>query len=93
MSARESGVFILQGNKPLTGGIYMIVGQKKKKLFEFVINKNQKFSLTTDTANFPLDMEVKNSPENQLFFKYLKFNDQQFKKSLDLDKQRKKLKQ
>lgn len=87
--AVQPGVFVFEGDKPLTGGIYMAVSLKKKKLFEFVINKNQQFTLMTDTANYSLDMKVKNSVENQLFFKYLKFNEEQYKKSFEIEKKRK----
>lgn len=90
--AVKPGIFVFEGNKPLTGGIYMAVSQKKKKLFEFVVNKNQHFTLTTDTANFSVDMKVENSLENQLFFKYLRFNDKQYQESAVLEKKRKKSK-
>lgn len=90
--AVKPGVFIFEGKKPLTGGIYMTISPKKKKLFEFVINKNQHFTLTTDTADFSVNMKVDNSIENQLFFKYLKFNDKQYNKSKSLEKKRKALK-
>lgn len=90
--AVKPGVFVFEGNKPLAGGIYMAVSLKKKKLFEFVVNKNQQFALSTDTANYSLDMKVKNSMENQLFFKYLKFNEKEYEASLKIEKKRKILK-
>ena len=90
--AVKPGVFVFEGSKPLTGGIYMTVSMKKKKLFEFVINKNQQFTLSTDTANYSLDMKVNNSIENELFFKYLKYNEKQYQASLKLKKERKKVK-
>jgi thiol-disulfide isomerase/thioredoxin len=92
VKAVQPGVFLFEGNKSLSGGIYMAVSQKKKKLFEFVINKNQQFTLTTNKADYSLDMKVKNSMENQLFFKYLKFNEKQYKASLAIAKKRKELK-
>ncbi len=81
--------FVFKGEKPLTGGIYMAVSTKKVKLFEFVVNKNQKFVITADTNDYTNLTEVKNSPENRLFYDYLKYNEKQFKlikklgKSLD----------
>ncbi|MBE0649672.1 MAG: redoxin domain-containing protein [Bacteroidales bacterium] len=86
--AVEPGVFVFTGDKPLTGGIYMTISPEKKKLFEFVINKNQQFALITDTANYALDMKVENSLENQLFFNYLKFSEKQYKESMAIEKKR-----
>lgn len=91
-AAAVPGVFVFKGNQALIGGIYMVISQKKKKLFEFVVDGNQKFTLTTDTANYSLDMKVENSLENQLFYNYLRFNEKQYNASLILEKRRKKLK-
>jgi peroxiredoxin len=73
--AVHPGLYVFEGNHPLDGGIYMAVSPKKVKLFEFVVNKNQQFTLQTDTAEFVMHMKVKNSRENELFFSYLQFND------------------
>ena len=79
--ASQPGVFVFEGNKKLPGGIYMAVSPKKQKLFEFVINNNQHFTLETDTANYALHMRVENSRENTLFFQYMQFNEKQYRKS------------
>lgn len=85
------GVFVFEGKDPLPGGIYMAVSPKRKKLFEFVINKQQQFTLTTDTANYSMDVQVEHSLENQLFFQYMKYNEKQYRVSLAVDKKRDKV--
>lgn len=72
------GNFLFKGEQKLPGGIYMIVSADKKKLFEFIIGENQKFSLQTDTIDFALSMKVKGSKQNKIFYQYLKFNEKQY---------------
>lgn len=90
--AQSPGVFVFKGKKKLPEGIYMAVSPKKKKLFEFVISKNQHFTLSTDTANYSMNMKVEHSIENQLFFEYMKFNEMQYRASMGIEKKRKALK-
>jgi len=87
---KTPGNFVFQGHKTLPGGVYMTVTPKKAKLFEFLINKNQHFTLKTDTANISMHLKAVNSPENSLFFNYLQTSDKIYHKVLLL---RKKLKQ
>ncbi len=85
VQAVKPGIFVFQGKKPLTGGIYMAVSSKKSKLFEFIIGKNQNFTLTTDTVNYSLDMKVSGSKENTLFFNYLKTNEKFYKQTKQIE--------
>lgn len=84
------GNFILEGNKPLPGGVYMAVSPKKVKLFEFLVNKNQHFKLVTDTANMTMHLKAEQSPENKIFFDYLQYSDRIFHKAQNLERQLKK---
>ncbi len=79
-------MFIFSGEEKLPGGIYMAVSLKKKKLFEFVISKNQKFTLHTDTLNYTLNMKVRGSDENKTFYSYLKFNEEQYQLNRSLSR-------
>jgi len=78
------GAFVFSGQEKLPGGIYMAVSLDKKKLFEFIINDDQKFSLKTDTLNYTLNMKVKGSEENEIFYSYLKYNEEQYKTNKSL---------
>ncbi len=82
--ADKPGSFLFKGDSLLPGGIYMAVSEKKLKLFEFIVNGKQQFSLNTDTIAYTLNMRVKGSPENKLFFGYMKYNEEQFSKSRSL---------
>lgn len=73
------GNFHFEGDSTLTGGIYFVL-LKDKKYFEFIIDKDQRFTMTTDTANFIKSMKVDGSPENQDFYAYLNYADSKFNK-------------
>lgn len=88
--AKKPGTFVFEGGKTLMGGIYMVVSPKKKKLFEFIVNKKQDFSLNTDTSNYLLNMKIVGSPENVLFFHYLKKNEKLYSQIGNLSQQLKK---
>ena len=87
---KTPGNFVFEGVKVLPGGVYMAVTPKKAKLFEFLINKNQHFTLKTDTANISMHLKAEGSPENKLFFDYLQSSDKIYHKILH---RRKELKQ
>lgn len=75
----KQGEFVFKGDHKLPGGMYMAVSSDKKKLFEFIVNSNQKFKMHTDTSNYTLNMRFHGSDENKAFYSYLKFNEEQFK--------------
>lgn len=70
LDANSSAVF--KGNKKLQGGIYLMGYPGKASFFEFLIDKNQKFSIIADTATIAKGVQFQNSPDNLLFFAYQK---------------------
>ncbi|UBM63273.1 DUF5106 domain-containing protein [Candidatus Sulfidibacterium hydrothermale] len=88
--AKTPGNFVLEGKKPLPGGVYMAVSPKKAKLFEFLINKNQHFKLVTDTANISMHLKAYGSPENKAFFHYLQASDKIYHQVIKLRNEQKK---
>jgi thiol-disulfide isomerase/thioredoxin len=80
----ESGKFEFSSKNFYPGGIYMVVNNKKKKLFEFIVNKESKITFSTDTSSFVKNMKIKGSKENNVFFEYVKFNENLFKKNKEL---------
>jgi thiol-disulfide isomerase/thioredoxin len=64
------GNAVFEGKEPLPGGIYLIV-LPTKKFVEIVVDKEQHFSLETDTSDLVRKMKVKGSEENLHFYKYL----------------------
>jgi hypothetical protein len=67
------GDFIFQGDTTLPSGMYILAGEKKNKLFDFIITGQQTFRLATDTGDMTGHMKAKGSWENTLFFKYIQF--------------------
>lgn len=67
----SKGIAELKGDEPIPGGLYLAVvpGQP---YFEFLI-ADQHFTLETDLENPIQSMKVKNSPNNEVFFKDLLF--------------------
>ncbi len=61
-----NGVFVFEGKDELPGGIYSVI-LPGNTYFEFIVNE-QNFYLETDTSNLVLNMKVKGSLENQLFY-------------------------
>ena len=63
--------YVFSGNKPLEGGIYLII-LPSKRYMEFLVDENQFFSIETDTLDFVKNAKVRNSTSNTVFFDYLK---------------------
>ncbi|NQU31829.1 MAG: DUF5106 domain-containing protein [Bacteroidetes bacterium] len=80
----KSGEFFFRGEKRLPGGIYMAVSMTKKKLFEFIVSSSQNFVLSTDTSNYALNMKVKGSVDNKVFYSYLKYNEEMYRRNASL---------
>ncbi len=73
----------------LPKGVYILV-ITDKKYFEFIINNDKRFSITTDVADPAGHLSVTGSPENTLFFNYLKYNRDQFGEMQSLQERYKK---
>jgi peroxiredoxin len=61
----------------LPRGVYILV-ITDKKYFEFIVNNDKKFSIATDAADPVGKLTVTGSPENSLFYEYLRYNRVQF---------------
>ncbi len=70
LDANSTGSF--KGKEKLPGGIYFIVSPQKQILFELLIDKQQNFSITADSATLP-DVHFTGSADNELFQSYTKF--------------------
>lgn len=68
----KSGNFVFQGKEKLPGGIYLVIFPNKV-YFEIIVDKEQYFSMETDTTDLVKKMKFKKSEENNLFYKYLNF--------------------
>lgn len=66
------GNFEFSGENELPGGVYFILF-KNRKYFEFIIDKDQQFSMRGDAINFFTSMKISGSEENSLFYQYLNY--------------------
>lgn len=70
----SKGKFTFEGDTILPGGIYIVAGQSNNKYFEFIIDKEQKFSVSTEVTDINGKMKFENSRDNKLFFEFIKNN-------------------
>ena len=68
---KSEGVF--KGNRKLGGDIYLIGYPDKSRFFEFLLDKEQQFSITADSADVVHTLKFDRSPENVLFNSYQQY--------------------
>jgi len=77
MKVDDAGRFTFKAATDYQKGIYLVV-INDKNYFEFIINNDKKFSMTTDRKDLAGKMVITGSPENQLFYDYLIYNKKRF---------------
>jgi thiol-disulfide isomerase/thioredoxin len=86
-----SGTAVFEGKEALPGGIYLVV-LPTKKFMEIAVDKEQHFTIETDTSDLVRKMKIKGSDENMYFYKYLVFISDRQKEVEPLRKQASKTK-
>ena len=71
---KSKGNFIFEANKELPGGLYIVVSQDKKSLFEFLVSDSRDIKFDTKGPDYVANMKISNSFENNLFYDYLQFS-------------------
>lgn len=67
----DAGRFSFEGNEHLPAGIYFLV-LDKTRLFDFVVNKNQHFKITTNQENYVQNLESTGDEDNEVFFNHVR---------------------
>lgn len=67
----KTGWYTFSADSILPGGLYIIAGQKKNRIFEFLLNGESSISFETKLEDPVGNMMVKGSPENEAFYKYV----------------------
>jgi thiol-disulfide isomerase/thioredoxin len=70
LNDKSEGVF--KGKKKLHGGIYLVVTEKRVRMFDLLMDDLQHFSIAADTAN-PEKPIITGSKENTSYQEYAKF--------------------
>ena len=69
----KNGKGVFRGNKELANGLYFLISDKKW-LFDFIIGDNKRFGIVADTADFINLTKFTNSPENNIFYEFQRYN-------------------
>ena len=70
----KTGSFTFSGKEDLEPGIYMAVLMPQKNVFQFIVDKNNRFfSVEADAARLSGKLKAKNSDENTIFFNYIHY--------------------
>ena len=72
-ASAAKGSFTFQGEEALDGGIYMVVMPPSNKYFELMVDKDQHFTVRTDTVDFVANMKIEGSKENVIFYEDIRF--------------------
>ncbi len=72
ITLNSKGFGTFKGKEKLPGGMYFVF-LPNKRFFDFLLDKEQTFSITGDTANFDNSISFKGSEENTRFQKYKKY--------------------
>ncbi len=74
----NDGKLVFQGQEKLKGGIYFILFPNGR-YFDFLIDKDTHFSISSDTSNFLMTVNFKGSKQNDMFYKYQQFVAQEYR--------------
>lgn len=70
----KNNTFVFSGNKDLDPGVYMAVLLPQKNVFQFIVDKdNRFFSVEADAVKLSNKLKAKNSEENTIFFNYIHY--------------------
>jgi peroxiredoxin len=92
LNSKGEGSFKGKNKKTLPGGIYVVFLPNKTYFDILVTEKEQVFSLVSDTANFSKTLKFTNTLENKLFYEYQNFIEKKRKEIDPLVKEREKVK-
>jgi peroxiredoxin len=77
IKADREGNCIYEAKSDLPRGIYILV-INEKKYFEFIMDKDRKFSMEPQSNDFIKSMKITGSPDNSLFYNYLRYNREKY---------------
>ena len=80
---------VFKGTKPLQGGIYLIGYPNKSGFFEILVDRQQNFAISADTATIAKGAKFVNSTDNELFVNYQQY---MISKGKDINKLQQELK-
>ncbi len=67
------GNFDFRGKIPLEKGIYFMVNQNRSHVLDFIVNENDRMSISSDMNALEMNLHAQGSKENEEFFNYTRF--------------------
>ena len=83
----NNGTYTFKGDTSLPGGLYLVVIPPKNKYFDFVVNRDQHFSISADTSDFAGTIQIEGSQENEVFYDHIRYLGAQREKATELNQQ------
>ncbi|MCK9219708.1 MAG: DUF5106 domain-containing protein [Bacteroidales bacterium] len=87
-----NGKCVFKAKTDLPKGMYIFI-ISEKNYFDFIVNDDHKFSMETDVQNPIKNMIIRDSPENSLFYQYLRYNKEQYDIMMGIQDHLKKVKE
>jgi len=81
----KNGKGVFRGNKKLSKGVYFLYSGGR--MLDFIIGDNLKFGIVADTADFVTLTKFTSSPENDVFYTYLRLMVERGKQQQQLSEQ------
>lgn len=75
---KGKGIFAFSKQEELEGGLYIIVSQEKKSLFEFLVADSRDMKFETSKDDYTQNMKIQNSKENLVFYEYLQYSSKMY---------------
>lgn len=85
----KNGQGAFKGTDQLDAGVYVVANQKRERYFDFIVNENRKFTISTDCNDLVNSIKFTGSKENDELASYGKFFTN---KTLEFEKVREKSK-
>lgn len=63
-----NGKFTFEGDTAMSGGMYMVVFPPLNTFFEIIIDRDQHFSVKTDTSDLTGNLQIEGSEENKIMY-------------------------
>ncbi len=74
----SAGKLVFKGDKKLESGVYFVI-LPNGHYIDFLIDKDQKFSIACDTSNFLMTTGFEGSEQNNKFYRYKRFLAKEYK--------------
>ena len=87
LTVLKNGKVVFSGDQKLPKGHYFIYNDGGRVFFDVIIGDNQKFAIVADTTDLLNRVQFTNSPDNDAFYKFHRYNFESNQKRQQLNEQ------